>query len=596
MPAGLCMIGPMESQGSVRAARALLVSLALFLPFEVPLFRLGPLEITTVELALYATLAAWGLALALGVFHGRPPWAAGLASLGRDPMARAVVLWCAATFVSAACAPTHRGAALKFALRSLSGVLVFFAARSLARPPDVARRALVALCIGGVVSAATAAVEWLVPGSTPLWSVFHEARFETLGLMRASGVFGYPTIGAMFWEAVAPLVIAAPLVAEKIPRPRGAAVAMLASALLIGAILASGTRSGLAGVTVACGALLWFGWPAGAWMRVLSTWALVLVATSLLVLRAQGSGSPLGERVQWWHDDRWLRVEYSVDSAPRVVRVGELFAVPVTLRNTGTLSWPHAGDHPTHLAYHWERRGVPEQHAENAAPPTLAVFEGRRTALSEDVAPGVMLRVVGMVQSPPQEGAYSLRWDLVQEGVSWFSEQGNPMPEQQIEVSVADDSGSVAVEDEPRPDSVAPPPPRMALWRAAGVLWREHPLLGIGPDNFRRSYEAILSPSPTGQPYTDERIHANSLYFETLADLGVVGIAALAALGLALLGLLREHVSAGRLAGLACGVAAGTFFVHGALDYFLEFTPLFGLFWLLLGLTAASEPERAPRR
>jgi hypothetical protein len=47
------------------------------------------------------------------------------------------------------------------------------------------------------------------------------------------------------------------------------------------------------------------------------------------------------------------------------------------------------------------------------------------------------------------------------------------------------------------------------------------------------------------------------------------------------------HAAARRLPWLACGIAAGLFFVHGVLDYFLEFTPLYGLFWLTLGLTAS---------
>jgi O-antigen ligase len=119
-------------------------------------------------------------------------------------------------------------------------------------------------------------------------------------------------------------------------------------------------------------------------------------------------------------------------------------------------------------------------------------------------------------------------------------------------------------------------------------LWRERPLLGVGPDNFRRRYEDVIGLAPNGRPYSDTRIHANNLYLETLADLGLAGIAALAWLAMGLLRALRDSAAAGRLASLGSGVAAAAFFVHGGIDYFLEFTPLFGLFWLLLGLTSAS--------
>ncbi len=583
------VLGPVRPE--LRLSRGLLVALALLLAFEAPLFRLGPLQITTVELVLYAALAAWGVAVMLDIWRGglSKAWAGGAAAWRTDPAVQAAVLWCAVLFVSAARAPSYRAAALKFALRSLSGVLVFFAARSLARPPDVARRVMLALVLGGALSAATALIEWGVPGSEVAFRPFREEAFGTLGLVRASGVFGYPTIGAMYWEAVAPLAIVIPLVATHARSARtiarGAGLAMLASALLIGAILLSGTRSSLAGAAVASGALLWLGWSVGPWMRGLAAWVLGLVALSVIALRVQGSASPLAERLRWWHDDQWLRAEYSVEAAPRVVRAGELFAVPVTVRNTGTVDWPHGGGHPTHLAYHWERK---EGAAQGATDSALAVFEGRRTALPADVPPGAALDVVALVEGPPQVGSYKLRWDLVQEGVAWFSDHGNPMPEQDVDVRLdAEEGGPAFVDDQVRPAAEIPPPSRPALWRAAVALWWQSPLLGIGPDNFRRRYEAVVSPSPNGQPYTDTRTHANSLYFETLADLGIAGVAALGAIALVLVRLLRGHATAGRLAGLGCAAAAATFFVHGGLDYFFEFTPLFGLFWLLLGLTAA---------
>jgi O-antigen ligase len=147
-----------------------------------------------------------------------------------------------------------------------------------------------------------------------------------------------------------------------------------------------------------------------------------------------------------------------------------------------------------------------------------------------------------------------------------------------------------------RPVPLSPPvaAPRLALWRSALVLWRSRPLLGIGPDNFRRRYVEVIGPAADGRAYTDTRIHANDLYLETLADLGLVGVAVLAWLALALLRGLRRLSTSGRVVGLGCGLAAGAFFVHGAVDYFLEFTPLFGLFWMLLGLTAAYAENLPP--
>jgi hypothetical protein len=443
-----------------------------------------------------------------------------------------------------------------------------------------------ALIAGALVSAATAEADSLTPAGNWIWKHFREGEFSTLGLARASGVFAYPTIGAMYWEAVVPLLVVAPLLGNGARRdagatPRATALALLAAALLIAAIFASATRSGLAGAAVACAVLLGLTWRLGAGVRrsALAVLGLVVASSALTVVSTR-PGSLLGQRLQWWHDEEWLRVEYLVDTAPRTVHAGASFNVPVTLRNTGTVKWERDGARPTHLAYHWEPVDRPM---------TLEDYEGLRTVLSRDVPPGGVLEVVAKVRGPAAVGAYRLRWDVVQEEVAWFSNRGNGMPEQPVEVLPSDGSSTVEPSSELPPKVVPDSPSRSALWRAAVALWRERPLLGIGPDNFRRRYEAVLSPTPDGQSYTDNRIHANSLYFETLADLGLAGIAALAFLAFALVRLVRTHYATGSLLGLGASAAVAAFFVHGAFDYFLEFTPLLGLFWLLLGLTAAAE-------
>jgi hypothetical protein len=569
-------------------ARSLLIALALVLPFEAPLFRLGPLQITTVELVLYAMLAAWTVALASDGIGHRATVSKAMAALRTDTMVQAAIVWATVNFASALVAPSYRTAALKFALRTLSGVLAFFAVRVLARRADTGRVLILALLSGALLSATTAVVESLVPASASLWEPFRAGHFTTFGLARASGVFAYPTIGAMYWEAAVPLLVVAPFLGNR-PRSErrawgGAVFVVLGSALLAGAILASATRSALAGAAVVAAAMGGLGWRSGVAIPRAATGALTVIALlSAIPLVTTGSGSLLGQRLRWWHDDTWFRADYRVGTAPHAVSLGKVFSVPVTVTNRGTLGWTRAGAHAFHLAYHWVR-------PDGAMSPED--FEGMRTELPADVPPGGVIEIVGQARAPTTEGTYRLRWDLLQDDVTWFSERGNPMPEQQVDVTA--EATEVATDDEAQPagasvNVASPDPslPRRVLWRAAVTLWRQRPLLGIGPDNFRRRYGAVLSPAPNGQSDADTNIHANSLYFETLADLGLAGVAALALMGLALVRRVRANLSANCLSGLASGVAAGAFFVHGWLDYFLEFTPLFGLFWVLLGWTAA---------
>jgi subtilisin family serine protease len=85
----------------------------------------------------------------------------------------------------------------------------------------------------------------------------------------------------------------------------------------------------------------------------------------------------------------------------------------VSVSNTGTATWPAAGATPVHLSYHWLSPSG-----------QLVVWDGARGILPNDVTPGQSAVVAIPVTSPPATGPYTLRVDLVQEGVSWFSGQG----------------------------------------------------------------------------------------------------------------------------------------------------------------------------
>ena len=559
----------------------MLLALPLVLPFEVPLFPLGPLVLTSAELVLYPLLALWAAGRVSG--GRRPRWPA-------DWLGRAALIWLGVVVLSALLAPSHRGEALKAALRALAGGLLFFAAGDLLRSPVRARRLALVVVAGALLSAAAALVEVLVPSTAPLWRLFHPTGFQALGLPRASGSFAYPTIGAMYWEAVLPL--AAALVRGQ-PRKLGA-IAAAAAALLVAAILASATRAALVGATLASVAMLVLGWRAGGAVRIAAAGAVGSVALLLgLTWLPAGSESPLQQRLRFWNDGAWYRAHYAVSGEPLTLAAGDEAAIPVTVTNAGSLTWPHQGPQPVHLSYHWETTTA-------AGEPRLE-FEGRRTPLPGDVPPGGTVSLEGLVIAPLSPGRYRLRWDLVRERVTWFSERGSTTADQVVQVVPG------APPTAPRrPRRVMASsleawvatslPSRRELWRAAIRLWQRHPLTGVGPDNFRRRYPEVIAPAQPGRRFTDHRQHANNLYLETLAGLGLLG---LCALGLTLFGLggaLRARLAERDLLGVAAAVGAATYFVHGLLDYFLAFTPTYGLYWLLLALARrpAADGQPAP--
>ena len=102
----------------------------------------------------------------------------------------------------------------------------------------------------------------------------------------------------------------------------------------------------------------------------------------------------------------------SVLSAPAFT-AGQVATVPVTVTNTGQGTFPTTSSYPVDLGYHWNNSaGVP------------VVWDGSRTQLPADLLSGQSVDLTAQVTAPTTPGTYFLRFDLVQEGVTWFSLKG----------------------------------------------------------------------------------------------------------------------------------------------------------------------------
>lgn len=124
----------------------------------------------------------------------------------------------------------------------------------------------------------------------------------------------------------------------------------------------------------------------------LAALALLLSAGSTLAL----AGEPDRARI--------AVVELPSDAIPG----GTTMAV-VEVSNAGDREWPASG--PVRLAYHWlDESG------------RLVERDGVRTALPQAVAPGATVRLCAQLVAPAAPGTYTIEWDLVREGVHWFSE------------------------------------------------------------------------------------------------------------------------------------------------------------------------------
>jgi hypothetical protein len=100
------------------------------------------------------------------------------------------------------------------------------------------------------------------------------------------------------------------------------------------------------------------------------------------------------------------------------IRVNQPATVSVTVKNGSSQTWPANG--AFRLSYHWYQGGV------------LTVFDGMRTMLTAAVPPGGQVTLAANVRGPAWPGSYTIKWDMVQESVSWFSNRGVPTADRPV--------------------------------------------------------------------------------------------------------------------------------------------------------------------
>ncbi|MBC8162754.1 MAG: O-antigen ligase family protein [Roseiflexaceae bacterium] len=549
-----------------------LAFLLLALPFETGYGVVLPgLTLTVVELIALAVLLLWSTALIIERRLPRVRW-----------LLWPALLFSGALVLSGALAPQFRGEALKFALRQAQGAALglCLADQVFAHGWPFARRLLVALALGGVASALLGLLEMTeTPTMLLLLGVFKPQLSLVEGALRLSATFSYANIAAMYYEALLPLALAASLgLLAGRWRWLGAALA----AVLLAATILTYSRAALLGIAFVLAAtplLVGWRWRGGQLFRRSALLSLALAALALIPLL---SSPTLRLRLYAPNTGAWLSAKIEASPIPQL-DPSVLTRIQLNVTNDGRAAWEHAGLRPVMLAYHWY----------DAETGDLFDYEGLRTPLPRDIAPGETIALSAQIMAPASPGRYVLAWDMLREqGGGWFK-QATPQKGTLVIVG-----GAITA---PRPAPVPfveedlPSPARGVLWQAATQLWRERPLLGIGPDVFRHVYGPRL-----GLARWDERIHTNNLYLEILTGAGLIGLSAC----LALFGTLARHIVPVLLRPrtilptqphsawawwclLASSLGIAVFLIHGLLDVFLAFTATYVLFWCWIGLAAA---------
>jgi hypothetical protein len=565
--------------------------LAFILPFELttPWISVGSIAVLTdVEVVMYAALALW---LARQIMVKQVPrW--------RTPLTLPLLLVLLALLLSGIFAPSENWHAFKVTARVGTGAAIFFLIVNSVDAGLSLRHLMQAFVLGGIIVALFALLEStrneaILMLLAPFRRVPH---FEVGGQLRSSSSLAYPTIASAYFEFIFFFLVGCLTLRWSRQRCASAGLSFGALVLVAAAIVLTLTRSALFAIGGAIAFVVALRWRDSRFDRFALTVIGAGLGLAVLVLAASVFNPSMLLRWRTESDRSWFQARYSV--APLLaLHANETITVTVQLENIGQHEWNARGDQPVHLFYHWL----------NVDSTEMVVVEGLRTELPRDVAPGEKVTLNARLRAPPLPDKYVLGWDMVREGVFWFSVLGWPLYE--IPVTVLPGT-SVAQVASPIPNWVGEfYLDRASLWSAALKMLEAHPLWGVGAGNFRLVLGEYL-----GLQFWDNRLHANNMYLEMFADAGLMGGTVFLVFVFSVIRMMarqRNHTARGAdpstcaqggwaaipppdsiwMASVSAALAS--FFIHGITDYFLEFTPIYLLFWMTLGMLVSL--QRSPR-
>lgn len=546
------------SARAIHVAWFALCGLVLVAPFETlrPLLRVPGQSVSNVEAVLGISIIVWGVA---AITAGTDmPW--------RSPLSVPLFTLAAIAFATAAVAPVFRANALHMATRiGLLALLVVMVGTTVTTHERL-RRTLIVAALSGVIVSGLILLEYL--GIAEL-RAFHPGAALVGSQMRASGPLQYPTLASMFVEIAFALTLGL-LASAQARQERWAAAIIVAALLLMGeAIVLTFTRAGLltAMLSLAIAAA-----SAASRERNGDLWLLALVGVGIAAaVLTSRSAEVLRVRMTTEGQGNWYRASFESPESLSLA-AGRRIRVPIRVRNDGRITWAIDGPQPFHLSYHWL-----------STDGRVVQWEGARTPFAAPVPPAATVVVAAEVMPPAVAGRYRLVWDVEHVNRLWFSTEPDARA---VWTEVTVTGSAAANEDVAPPIGVMPAtavrPGRMELWATALKLWVNRPLTGIGVDNFR-----LLSGSDGRR--ADRRVHTNNMYLELVAGTGLLGASALVWLALRTRSVVSRLLTSTAVAE-AGGVAAAVIavLVHGLVDTFLGFTPLYIFIALAFGLAVSA--------
>jgi hypothetical protein len=112
-------------------------------------------------------------------------------------------------------------------------------------------------------------------------------------------------------------------------------------------------------------------------------------------------------------------VQYKAEIISQTDRItanaGQIISFKLRLINEGSFVWGSSGNNPVNLSYHlFNGNGE------------LLKFDNERFAIPGEIPYKYFVDISPQLKVPNKKGSYILEFDLVREGVTWFSQKGSP--------------------------------------------------------------------------------------------------------------------------------------------------------------------------
>lgn len=117
---------------------------------------------------------------------------------------------------------------------------------------------------------------------------------------------------------------------------------------------------------------------------------------------------------QFKPDEKPWVAEFLAHDNPVSMVAGQTVMVNLRVKNSGTNVWEPGGAMPVCVGYRWI----------NAFGDPQLDVEDRRTALPSNIAPNQEVAFGVWLAAPKTPGVYTLAWDLIASGVTWFADAG----------------------------------------------------------------------------------------------------------------------------------------------------------------------------